>query len=171
MNKTISTDITDANITNVTALLADTPLQLERLSRALSSEQLCQPLAFGERSFSEDLAHLIHTEARSSEAIYLALLMEEPLFPDIHPERQWGKLLRFDVLAFPDLLDYFNLRRIVLLRVLSSLTKEQWQRSIREDGKKRKESVYWRARTIAMHELEHLSNLQNKLDHFSHPKP
>jgi hypothetical protein len=58
---------------------------------------------------------------------------------------------------------YFKLRRTVLLHVLASLTEEQWSRSIREAGKKRKESVYWRARTIAMHELEHLSDIESKL--------
>ncbi len=144
-------------------LLAETPAQLESLSKPLSEEQLCQPLGTGERSFTEDMAHLIHTEARSSEAIYLALLMKEPLVPDIHPERQWGKLLRFELLSFSELLSYFKLRRVILRRVLAALTETQWARSIREQGKKRQESVYWRARTIAMHELEHLTDLQNKL--------
>jgi hypothetical protein len=112
------------------------------------------------------LAHLIHTESRSSETIYLALFLKEPLVPDIHPERQWGKLLRFDLLPFSELLVYFKIRRVVLLRVLASLTEPQWKRSIREAGKKRQESIYWRARTIAMHELDHVSDLQNKLNKF-----
>jgi hypothetical protein len=171
MKKGISTEPTSANIEKIKELLADTPLQLERLSVHLTDEQLRQPLGSGERSFTEDLAHLIHTEARSSEAIYLALLMTEPFFPDIHPERQWGKLLRYDLLSFSDLFAYFNVRRKVLLHVLSSLTEGQWQRSIREEGKKRNESVYWRARTIAMHELEHLSDLRHKLNGEEQEKP
>ena len=162
MKKIISTDLTSINIAKVKELLADTPVQLENLSRPLSEEQLRQPLGKGERSFTEDLAHLIHTEARSSEAIYLALLMNEPLIPDIHPEQQWGKLLRYDLLSFHELLAYFKVRRAILLRVLASLTEEQWARTIREAGKKRQESVYWRARTIAMHELDHLTDLQHK---------
>ena len=32
-----------------------------------------------------------------------------------------------------------------------------------EEGKQRKETVYWRARTIAMHELDHIGDLENKL--------
>jgi hypothetical protein len=162
MKKTISTDLTSVNISKVTELLAKVPMQLEMLSKSLTSEQLIQPLGSGERSFTEDLAHLINSEARSSEAIYLAILVDEPFVPDIHSERQWGKLLRYDLLLFSDLLVYFKLRRSVLLRVLASLTKEQWGRSIREEGKKRKESIYWRARSIAMHELDHLTDLQNK---------
>ena len=85
------------------------------------------------------------------------------MFIDIHPERQLGKLLRYDLLASSDLLAYFKLRRTVLLRVLGSLTEEQWSRAIREAGKKRKESVYWRARSIAMHELEHVLDLESKV--------
>lgn len=164
MKTIISTDLTSINIAKVKELLADTPIQLESLSRQLSEEQLRQPLGKRERSFTEDLAHLIHTEARSSEAIYLALLMNEPLVPDIHTERQWGKLLRYDLLAFHELLAYFKVRRAILLRVLGSLAEEQWARTIREAGKKRQESVYWRARTIAMHEIEHLTDLQSKLN-------
>jgi DinB superfamily len=164
MKKTVSTELTDANIAKVTTLLADTPLKVEHLSAGLSEEQLRQPLGPGERSFVEDLAHLLNSEARSSEAIYLALLVDEPLFVDIHPEREWGKLLHYDQFSFSDLLAYFKLRRTLLLRVLASLEPVQWSRVIREEGKKRKESVYWRARSLAMHELEHLSVIENKLN-------
>jgi hypothetical protein len=59
---------------------------------------------------------------------------------------------------------YFGLRRTVLLRVLASLTEEKWSRCIREEGKQRKESVYWRARGQALHELEHLQDLETKLN-------
>src|SRR5829696_3882504 len=128
MKKVISTGQTNANIAKVQELLADLPVQLESLSNALSEEQLRQPLGAGERSFTEDLAHILNSEARTSEAIYLALLLDEPLLPDIHSERQWGKLVRYDLLSFSDLLAYFKLRRAVLLRVLTSLTGEQWAR-------------------------------------------
>ena len=163
MKKAFSTDLSGANIAKVMELLAETPAQLESLSKALPEEQLRQPLGAGERSFTENLAHLIYTEALSAEAIYLALLLDQPLIADVHAERQWGKLLRFDLLPFSELLAYFKVRRTVLLRVLASLTETEWRRAIREERKKRKESVYWRARGIAMHELDHLSDLQSKL--------
>ena len=62
-----------------------------------------------------------------------------------------------------DLLVYFRVRREVLLRILRSLSAVQWARAIRETGKKRKESVYWRARAMALHELEHLADLEATL--------
>jgi hypothetical protein len=163
MKAALSTEQTAPNIARLTSLLAETPKQLEKLSKPLSAEQLSEPPGKDERSFTEVLAHLLNVEARSSEAIYLALLAKEPLFTDLHPERQWGKLMRYDQLPFSDLLTYFKFRRIVLMRVLTSLTEPDWSRSIREAGKQRKESVYWRARTIALHETEHLSELETRL--------
>jgi DinB superfamily len=164
MKKQISTAQTDSNIKEVMRLLRETPAKLEGLSKGLSDKQLHEPLGAGERSLTEALAHLINCEAINSEAIYLALLVDEPLLAGIHAERDLGKLLRFDLLPFPELMAYFKLRRSVMLRILESLTEEKWSRCIRETGKQRKESVYWRARGHALHELEHLLDLENKLE-------
>jgi hypothetical protein len=163
MKKSISTDQTSANIAKVMEVLTESPTRLEAWSKPLTAEQFRQPLGKGERTPTEVLAHMINGEAISSEMIYQALLVKEPFFADIHPERDWGKLLRFDLLDFQDLLAYFKIRRKILLRVLSSLKEEGWSRCVREESKQRKESVYWRARTIAMHELDHLGDLESKL--------
>lgn len=163
MKKIISTEVTESNIAQIIDLLSDTLRKLENLWSRFSDEQFVKPLGAGERSLTENLAHLLHCEALSSEFIYLALLKDEVTFNDIHPEREYGKLLRYDLFSFKSLLDYFIFRRTVLLRVLSSLKVEQWSRSISEKEKKRKESVYWRARSIALHELEHMDDIENKL--------
>jgi hypothetical protein len=168
MKKQISTAQTDSNIKEVIRLLEITPGRLEDLSKGLSDKQLHEPLGSGERSLTDALAHLINTEAISSEAIYLALLADEPLLVGIHAERDWGKLLRYDLLPFAELMTYFRLRRTVLLRVLALLTADKWSRCIREERKQRKESVYWRARGQALHELEHLQDLENKLNRKSY---
>jgi hypothetical protein len=163
MKKIVSTTITESNIARLMDLLSDTARKLENLSSRFSNEQLVKPLGVGERSLTENLAHLLYCEAISSEFIYLALLKDEATFYDIHPEREYGKLVQYDVFPFKTLLDYFIFRRTVLLRVLTSLTVEQWSRAIPEKGKKRKESVYWRARSIALHEQEHINDIENKL--------
>ena len=164
-NKPISTDQTPENIAKVLEVLTESPLRLEALIKSVStpSGKLSQPLGQDERTPTEVLAHMLNGEAISSEMIYQALLVKEPLFADIHPERDWGDLLRFDLLDFTELLAYFKIRRKVLLRVLSGLKEAGWSRCVREEGKQRKESVYWRARTIAMHELDHLGDLESKL--------
>ena len=96
--KSISTDQTPENIAQILEALTESPVRLEALSKSVSapSGKMRQPLGKGERTPTEVLAHVINTEARSSEMIYQALLVKEPFFADIHPEREWGKLLRFD---------------------------------------------------------------------------
>ena len=163
MTNLLSTKLNAANIARVLEILAKSPSRLAAVSNAVSAEGLSQPLGKGERTPTEVLAHILNGEARSTEMIYQALLVQEPYFPDLHPDRDLGKLLRFDLLGFAELLTYFNVRRKVLLRVLSGLSEAQWARTIQEEGKKRKESVYWRARTLVMHELDHLGDLEQKL--------
>ena len=163
MKKQISTEQTEANIKEIMRLLSETPNRLEKLSKGLSDIKLREPLGRGERSIVEALAHILNCEARTFEAISLALLAKEPPFTPIHPERELGKLLRYDLMDFHELLTYFKFRREVMLRVLNSLKETQWSRVIRQEGKQRKESVYWQARGQAMHELEHVLDLERKL--------
>ena len=163
MKKLISRDQTEANIKEVLRLLAESPAKMEMLSKGLSDEQLHRPLGGGERSFIETVTHLINCEAITAESVYVALLRDEPLVSDIHPERDLGKLLHFEQLPFSELLAYFKFRRKVLLRVLESLTEKKWSGCIREEKKQRKETIYWIARGQALHEMEHLSDLETKL--------
>lgn len=90
MTKTISTKVTASNIAQILSLLAETPKALEVLSKSVPVKKRKQPLGEGERSLTETLAHLINSEARMSESIYLALLIDEPLMVNIHSERDWG---------------------------------------------------------------------------------
>ncbi len=156
MQKQLSTDLTPDNSARVIELLAQTPRRLDALSRRFSDEALRQVPAPGERSATENLAHLLHCEARVSEAIYLALLTSAPTLAAIHPERQFGKLVGYTQFEFSALRAYFKFRRTVLLRVLGGLKAVQWARTVRQPGKQRQESVYWQARGLALHELEHV---------------
>ena len=163
MNKAFSNEQTSENIATVLKILTESPARLEALSKLVSPEALRQPLGKGERTPIEVLAHMINGEARSTDMIYQALLVHEPFFAHVHPDRNWGKLVRFDLLDFSELLAYFNIRRKILLRVLSGLKEKDWARAVREEGKQRKESVYWRARSLVMHELDHVGDLEKKL--------
>ena len=163
MKKQISTEQTEGNIREVLRLLAEMPDRLERLSKGLSDKRLHEPLGKGERSLIEALAHILNCEAITAESIYLALMLKEPVMHRIHAERDLGKLLRLDQMPFEELTAYFKIRRTVLMNVLNSLNDKQWSRAIREEGKQRKESIYWRARGQALHELEHVLDLEKKL--------
>jgi hypothetical protein len=164
MKKSISTEANKANIAKVLDLLAAAPQMLVDFSKVIPSDALRQPLKLGERSFIQIIAHILNCEERTTESIYAALLLHEPLILNIHPERQWGALLRYEQLACAELLAYFSFRRKALLRILNGLTDAQWGRVIREEGKQRKESIYWRARGMALHEAEHLNEIESRLD-------
>ena len=157
MQKSIDTEMTPENIARVIRLLEAAPQRLEALSQGLTEARARRPRAPGERSLVEDVAHLLHCEARTAESVYLALLANEPELANLHPERQFGKLARYDLFSLAELVAYFKFRRTALLRVLTGLKPAQWGRTLREPGKQRRESVYWRARGQALHEEEHLS--------------
>lgn len=168
MKKTITTELSAANIARVLALLAETPTRLESLCQHLDEPVLRTPLGPGRRSIAEIIAHLINVEARTNEAIVLALTLDQSLLANIHAERDYGRLMRHDRLPVADCLAYFRLRRTVLLGLLESLTDDRWARVVREAGKQRRESVYWRARGLALHEVEHIDEIRNSLSPGSH---
>jgi DinB superfamily len=159
MKKSISTDLTPENITLVMQMLGGASDRLDRYAKSHSAKQLTTPLGKGERRPTEVLAHILHCEARSSEAILLALTSDEPELTRVHPERDFGKLVRYDLQPFAELVEYFRFRRAVLMRVLEGLTPAKWVRVVREPGKARKESVYLLARGQATHEEVHLAEL------------
>lgn len=162
MKKSISTEMSPENIARVMEILTTTPQKLAALSQDFTPQTQSQPLKPGERSFIELVAHILNCDDRTTEVIYEALLLKEPLVANIHVERDWGKLLRYEQFDAAELLAYFRVRRITLVRVLNELTNAQWQRVIREEGKARKESVYWRARGQALHEAEHLTQIETR---------
>jgi hypothetical protein len=162
VKKSISTEMTSANIARVVELLTRTPQELVRLSQSFAPDRLAEPLRPGDRSFVEIVAHILNCDDRATDSIYAALLLNQPFILDIHPERQWGRLLRYEHFDCPELLAYFAFRRKALLRVLEGLNEAQWSRVIQEQGKQRKESVYWRARGQALHEVEHLAEIETR---------
>jgi hypothetical protein len=161
MEKAISTDQTPDNITSVLALLSEMSSRLEAISSRLTPVQLTTPVGPGERTPVEILAHILHCEAVSVEMITLALSRNEPFISGLHPERDIGKLFNLSQYDFDHLRLYFNLRRQFLLNLLSGLEERQWSRTVRKEGKQRCESVYWLARGQALHEDDHLREIES----------
>lgn len=157
----ISTKLTTSNIEKMGTLLRETPARLGQFSAGMSVDALCTPLSSGEWSLTEVLAHLISCAELSSSAIYLALLLDRPTGPYVHPTRQWNALLRYEQLPFADLLHMFALRRTVLLHTLDELSESQWARVFQHEGK-RPATVYTQARTIALHEQAHCELLTER---------
>jgi hypothetical protein len=162
LSKAISTDQNPENIARVLEILHESPARLEALIGPDSGIDPHQPLGEGERSPVQVLAHLVNVEAISSDHIVKTLVVKTPRLVVIHAERHFGKLLQFQDFSIPELLAYFRLRRTALLRVLEDLTPAKWARTM-DKGIKRMESVYWAARGLALHELEHIEALAERL--------
>jgi hypothetical protein len=163
LHKRLTTQPSDDRIALILEVLTATPARLQKLSAGLSDSELTVPLGEGERSFKRDLTHLIYCAERGTDPIFHALLLKEPFMPRIHAERDWGALMQYEAFDIPELMAYFNFRRAALLRILHGLKRVQWDRSVRREGVKRKESAYHWARGLAVHELGHLEDLAGKL--------
>ena len=112
---------------------------------------------------NEASRRITHTLAEKGEHITRALMVNEPRLVVVHAERDVGKLLRLaDRFTVGEMLAYIRFRRKVLLPILQGLTEKKWARTA-DKGLQRMESVYWAARGLALHELEHLIDLDSKL--------
>ena len=160
--KRLKTQPSPERIALILEALALASPRLQALSQGLSDAQLRTPLGEGERSFKRNLTHLNYCAERGSDHIHHALLLDKPHMPRIHAERDWGKLMRYEAFAVPELLAYFDFRRRALLGILRGLSDEQWTRTVRREGVKREESVYYAARGLCLHELAHLEDLASK---------
>jgi hypothetical protein len=158
----IPTKHSPQNIEKILGTLVDTPARLRTLSRARSRTELSAPLSPGQWSFTEVLAHLNACAELSTQAIYYALLVENPVLPDVHPQRNWAKLLRYDRFSVGDLLTSFSFRRVILSGKLSKLSEVQWERPMTR-GRKRPENIYRIARSLAIHEVDHITQLATLL--------
>ena len=132
---------------------------MRALSCGLNEAELTTPLGAGERSFKRDLTHLIYCAERGADPIHHALLLQDAFMPRIHAERDWGALMRYEAFEIAALMAYFEFRRAALLGILHGLSQAQWARSVRREGVRRRESVYYCARGLAIHELGHLEGL------------
>lgn len=164
LRKRLTTQPSDERIALILRVLAAAPVRLRELSSGLTDAELTTPLGAGERSFKRDLTHLIYCAERGADPIHHALLLDDAFVPRIHAERDWGALMRYETFEFAELMAYFDFRRKALLRILTGLSRGQWERSVRREGVKRAESVYYSARGMCLHELEHLEDLAKKLD-------
>ncbi len=163
LHKRLTTKPSDERIALILQVLAATPGRLRNLSAGRPEAELTTPLGEGERSFKRDLTHLIYCAERGTDPIFQALLLNEPFIPRIHAERDWGALMAYETFEITELLAYFDFRRTALLNILRALTSPQWERSVRREGVKRRESVYHWARGLSVHELGHLEDLACKL--------
>ena len=163
LHKRLSIQPSDERIALILKVLDATPERLRDLSSGSTEADLTTPLGEGERSFKRDLTHLIYCAERGADPIHHALLLKDAFMPRIHAERDWGALMQYEAFDIAELMAYFVFRRTALLRILHGLSSQQWEHTVRREGVKRVESVYYCARGLCVHELGHLEDLAGKL--------
>lgn len=154
--KHIPTAYSEAAVSNALGILEATPPTLKEISSHISEQDFAKPIIPGKRSFKETLHHFLNIEALNYVTIYPALLIDKPKVYGLHAERDLGRLRLYEDFTRDELLTSFDLERRKTLNFLKALKKTDWQRQIIESGKSRQETIYWRARALALHDHTHV---------------
>jgi hypothetical protein len=111
-------------------------------------------------SINDILAHLRSCADLWTHSIYTMLAENEPVFSDLDA-RKWAIVTRYAELPFAESFQAYSLQRENLLRVLTVLPFESWERSavIFE----RKHTVFTQTRRMAKHEQEHVEQIVSLL--------
>lgn len=159
----VSTQVTAENIAKVIAVLEATPHELLRLTQDLTDEQIQLPLGEGEWSCWQVMRHLHHAVDISTTRIHYALMLDNPIIPEVYAERDWGKFEPYQNLGFIELREFYRFKRLVLLQLLNNLSPEGWARPFLRGGPRHNvHNIYRECRGMAYHEFNHLVSFQEK---------
>jgi len=158
--KEIPTSFSEAAVNNIFATLEYTPNYLTSIAKHFDEERSLTPIIEGKRSFRETLIHLLNIEGLNYTTIYPAFLLNRPMVYPLHAEKDFDRLNLFSGLQSNELLDAFKLERRKSLNFLKSLKKSDWSKQLKEENKAREESIFWRARALAIHDFTHVQILK-----------
>lgn len=158
--KEIPTAFSEIAVTTIFKVLEETPVYLTSLAKHFDDHTSLEPIIEGKRSFKETLIHLLHMEALHYITIYPAFLLNKPKIYSIHAERDLSRLSLFSDFQPNELLETFCYERRKSLNFLKSLKKSDWHKALKEENKAREETIYWRARVLALHDFTHTQILK-----------
>ena len=158
--KEIPTSFSEAAIANVFIVLEETPNYLASFAKHFDERTSLEPIIEGKRSFRETLIHMLNIEGLHYTTMYPALLLNKPRVYPLHAERDFNKLNLFSDFQLHELLEVFRFERRKSLSFLKSLKRSDWFRQITEENKAREETIYWRARGLAIHDFTHVQILK-----------
>lgn len=146
-------------------VLVATPRTLDALSADLTSAQLRRPPAEGEWSANDVLAHLRSCADVWGGCIATMLAEDEPTLRAVNP-RTWIERTDYPDLDFGLSLRAFTAQRTDLLRVLESLSDDDWARSatVTGAGKPLRRTVWSYTAWLASHERPHVRQIERVVD-------
>ena len=151
---------TRAEIERILAALDETPRWLTRSTSRVDAKRLRLKPDPASWSAVDILSHLRACSDVWGASIDSMLSEDEPALPEIHP-RQWQKQADYDTLSFGESLKIFARQRRGLLKMLTALAFEDWERGAMLGG--RRHTVFTQARRLAKHEAEHCKQIEEML--------
>ena len=158
--KEIPTSFSEVAVNNIFTLLEYTPNYLTSVARHFNDKSSIKPIVEGKRSLRETLIHLLNMEGLNYTTIYPAFLLNKPTIYPIHAERDFDRLNLFSDFHLNELLGAFCFERRKSLSFLKSLSERDWFKQLTEKDKTREETIYWRARVLAIHDFTHVQILK-----------
>jgi len=154
-------NITPDEIENYLSLLAATARRLINATQGFDDVRLQYKSDEKAWSANEILAHLRSCADVWGDSIEAMLAEDNPTLPYRHP-RQWIKKTNHPNLLFHESFKAFRMQRKKLLKILKSLSFEDWSRAAMI--KNREHTVFTQTRRMALHEDIHCQQIEELLE-------
>lgn len=138
-------------------IISETPQRIALVVQGLEEDRLYLRADVKSWSANDILAHLRSCADLWTHSIYAMLAEQEPVFSDIN-ERRWAKVAQYAELPFYASFQAFSMQRENLVRVLTDLPFDAWERSALIS--ERRHTVFTQTRRMAKHEQEHLEQIE-----------
>ncbi len=139
-------------------VLHETPVRLAELVSSRAAEELKQRPAPGKWSVAEILAHL--ADAEMVVGFRVRLILGQPGVPiQAFDQDEWAKFSHYEQMPAGESLERFTVNRRENVRLLRSLTSEQWQRHGMH-SERGQETVEKIVKMWAGHDLNHRAQVE-----------
>jgi len=151
---------TSSEIAKYLRVLAETPRQIAKITQGFGEARLQFKPDKNVWSVNDILAHLRSCADVWGDSIDVMLAEENPKVPYRHP-RQWIKSTNYLELPFHESFQAFVGQRKKFLKVLKSLSFEDWSRGAVIKGSEH--TVFTQVRRMAAHEAVHCEQIESLL--------
>ncbi|MEZ4661883.1 MAG: DinB family protein [Caldilineaceae bacterium] len=142
-------------------ILEDTPVRIATATQGCTEEELHSKSAAEGWSANDILAHLRACVDVWGKDMRTMLNEDTPRFRHLSP-RTWLRKTSYPELPFYESFAAFTQARAELLALLRNLSLTDWSRAaiVKQNGKERTQTVFTRARQMAMHEEAHCAQIE-----------
>lgn len=151
---------TPAEIENYLNLLTELPQRIAKSTKGIDDARLQFKADKKAWAVNDILAHLRSCADVWGDSVEAMLAEDHPKVPYHHP-RQWIKKTNYLELSFQESFQAFQAQRNEFLKVLKGLSLADWSRGATIKG--REHTVFTQVRRLALHESEHVEQIESLL--------